>query len=44
VRLERKKEVLGIYHDALHPKAQPEEKNEAMPPKKTKKKSNDLDL
>jgi integrase len=41
VRLERKKEVLDTYHNALHPKQKPEEKTEAKPPKK---KSRDMDL
>jgi len=41
VRLERKKEVLGTYHNALHPKPTSGEKNQAKPPKK---KRNDIDL
>ena len=41
VRLERKKEVLGAYHDALHPKPKAEEKSEVQP---AKKKSRDMEL
>jgi integrase len=39
VRLERKKEVLGTYHNALHPKNEPTEKTRSP-----KKKSHGLEL
>ena len=39
VRLERKKEVLDAYHNALHPPKETTEK-----PKPSKKKNHDLDL
>jgi integrase len=41
VRLERKKEVLGAYHNVLHPKQKTEEKSGEKPPKK---KSRDMEL
>ena len=41
VRLERKKEVLDVYHNALHKKAETAEKGEAVKPKK---KSQDIDI
>ena len=39
VRLERKKEVLDAYHNALHPQNEPTAK-----PKQSKKKNHDIDL
>ncbi len=46
VRLERKKSVLETYHKALHPQktAQEKEADTKTAPKKTKKKSSDIEL
>ena len=42
VRLERKKEVLDVYHKAVH--ATDKDATAGEPTKKPKKKSNDIDL